>query len=99
MPNALTVAQVFAYQMCSEEAVDSHRFRDIIDAAIARGDATATKPYRAWTARVAKRSAPKNPLAWPPKEGPSGSKSSTEDLALAIKYAQCCCYTSILIAV
>ncbi len=64
--------------------MDAHRFRAIIDAAIAAGDAKRTKSYRAWAARVAKRPPPKDPLVWPPREGHAAQSA---DLAVAIRRA------------
>ena len=33
------MSKVFMWVMCSEEAIDAHRFADVVDAAVARGDA------------------------------------------------------------
>ncbi len=91
LSSAMTVlsVQVFEHQMCSEEAVDAHRFKDIIDSAVADGKARASMPYKAWAARVAKRPPPEDPLAWPPKKSPSAGRPSTADLALAMRRAHC----------
>ena len=86
---ALLSVQVFEHQMCSEEAVDAHRFKDIIDSAVADGKARASKPYQAWAARVAKRAPPKDPLAWPPKKSLPAGRSSIADLALAMRCVHC----------
>lgn len=72
---------VFAHQMCSEESVDSHRFKEIIDGAVAEGKVRKSSAYTRWASRVSKKREPKDPLSWPPKvEAPNQA-----DLALAIR--------------
>ncbi|KAK9798569.1 hypothetical protein WJX73_010286 [Symbiochloris irregularis] len=56
------MAQVFEWLMCSDAALDSHRFRDAIDAAIEAGEAKKHKAYSSWAAKVATKRAPKDPL-------------------------------------
>lgn len=72
---------VFAHQMCSEESVDSHRFRDLIDAAAAEGKVQTSSAYKRWASKVSKKIPPKDPLSWPPKE----EVAQQADLALAIR--------------
>lgn len=48
--------------MCSDPQVDSHRFMDIIDAAVSSGELKEFKAYRKWAAEVAKTPRHPNPL-------------------------------------
>ena len=57
---------MFNQMMCSDSQVDSHRFMDIIDAAISSGQLKEYKIYRKWASEVSKTSRHPNPLA-PPK--------------------------------
>ncbi|CAM6110968.1 unnamed protein product [Calypogeia fissa] len=54
---------VFTYIMCSNPKLDSHRFKEIIDSAIAAGEVKEFKVYKKWAAEVSKEPAPLNPLA------------------------------------
>ncbi|CAM6105116.1 unnamed protein product [Calypogeia fissa] len=54
---------VFTYIMCSNPKLDSHRFKEIIDSAIAAGEFKEFKVYKKWAAEVSKEPAPLNPLA------------------------------------
>eukprot|EP00897_Mesotaenium_endlicherianum_P000025 jgi/Mesen1/10022/ME000073S09301 len=47
--------KVMAWVMCSRDDLDSHRFMDILDAAIQAGEVEASKKYKKWAADVAKR--------------------------------------------
>jgi hypothetical protein len=55
--------RVFNQIMCSEPKLDSHRFMDIIDAAIASGELKERKAYRKWATEVSKTPRHPNPLA------------------------------------
>ncbi|KAJ7536004.1 hypothetical protein O6H91_12G053300 [Diphasiastrum complanatum] len=54
--------RVFNMLMCSDSKLDSHRFKDIFDSAIASGELKERKIYRTWAADVAKQPVPSNPL-------------------------------------
>lgn len=72
---------VFEHQICSEESVDCHRFKDIIDAAVVEGRVESTAAYQKWAAKVLKKKQHKDPLSWPPKD----TRNKGEDLALTIR--------------
>ncbi|CAI5986501.1 unnamed protein product [Closterium sp. NIES-64] len=54
---------VLECQVCARPEIDSHRFKDILDAAIESGEVKVTKAYKKWAAEVAKKPAPADPLA------------------------------------
>jgi DnaJ family protein C protein 9 len=56
------MTRVFAWVMCSEEADDSHRFADMIDAAIAKKEVKSYGMFVDWATEVRKKPAPKDPL-------------------------------------
>lgn len=55
----LTTPQVFEWVMCSNEAADSHRFMDTLDAAIKAKEVPSFAKFTAWAKRVAARPRPK----------------------------------------
>jgi len=56
------MAKVFMWVMCSEESLDSHRFADIVEAAVADRVAPKFNAYQAWVKAIRKKPAPKDPL-------------------------------------
>ncbi|KAI4382049.1 hypothetical protein MLD38_008058 [Melastoma candidum] len=54
--------RLFCSMLCSDPKLDSHRFRDIIDEAIASGVLKSTKPYKKWSKQVSEMEAPVDPL-------------------------------------
>lgn len=90
-------AQVFEYQMCSEESVDSHRFRDLIDEAAAEGKVQKSSAYKRWASKISKKKPPVDPLSWPPRE----EAAQQAVLAVAIRYVSLtpCLYTFHLVTV
>lgn len=66
--------QVFEWVMCSDEAADSHRFMDVLDAAIQAKEAPSFAKYAAWAKRVAARPRPK-PGSGSGKAGGRGKKA------------------------
>ena len=54
--------KVFMWVMCSDDKLDSHRFADIIDAAVAAEEVKVFKKFSKWAVAVRKRPAPKDPL-------------------------------------
>ncbi|KAL5973556.1 hypothetical protein ACLOJK_030207 [Asimina triloba] len=72
--------RLFCSMICSEPKLDSHRFKDIIDEAIAAGELKETKAYRKWANEVSAIEPPINPL----KRRGKSNKSATTDLAAAI---------------
>lgn len=76
-------AQIFEHQMCSEESVDSHRFKDLIDSAAGEGKVHKSSAYNRWASKISKKKAPVDPLSWPPAE----EAAHQADLAVAIRCA------------
>ncbi|KAG0567217.1 hypothetical protein M758_7G161600 [Ceratodon purpureus] len=77
--------KVFNQMMCSDPQVDSHRFMDIIDAAIAAGEVKEYKVYRKWASEVSKTPRPPNPLG-PSKKKKKKNGESTSELAALINH-------------
>lgn len=84
------MSKVFAWLMCSRPELDSHRYRDWIEAEAERGSLERYPAYNKWVRDVNKRPAPKDPLRVAPSGKKSKSKSGSgdadeHDLALAIR--------------
>jgi DnaJ family protein C protein 9 len=76
---------VFMSVMCSDPDRDSHRFMDIVDAAVAAGEAAApSKNYKAWAKKTAALPRPADPLAPPKKEKAKGKKGGGGDSEAAL---------------
>ncbi|KAF5747697.1 chaperone protein dnaJ 6 [Tripterygium wilfordii] len=75
---------LFCSMLCSDPKLDSHRFKDILDEAIAAGEVKATKTYKKWAKQVSERKPPTSPLR---KRGKSG-KESEADLFAVISQRQ-----------
>ncbi|XP_077210346.1 chaperone protein dnaJ 6-like [Tasmannia lanceolata] len=71
--------RVFCYMICSDLKLDSHRFKDIIDEAIAAGEVKATKAYRQWAKQVSETKSPTEPLK---RRGKSNKQSETDLVAV-----------------
>eukprot|EP00892_Ulva_mutabilis_P004987 jgi/Ulvmu1/2860/UM146_0002.1 len=56
------MSHVMAYLPCCDEAVDSHRFMDMIDSAIGSGELETSGVYKKWRAKIVKTKRPKDPL-------------------------------------
>ncbi|KAL5664908.1 hypothetical protein ACJX0J_025016, partial [Zea mays] len=54
--------RLFCTMICSEPKLDSHRFKDIIDGAIAEGELKSTKAYEKWSKKISEMEPPTNPL-------------------------------------
>ncbi|EES04693.1 chaperone protein dnaJ 6 [Sorghum bicolor] len=72
--------RLFCSMICSEPKLDSHRFKDIIDEAIAEGELKSTKAYEKWAKKISEMEPPTNPLERRVKK----KKNSENDLILAI---------------
>ncbi|KAJ6845206.1 chaperone protein dnaJ 6-like [Iris pallida] len=72
--------RLFCSMLCSEPKLDSHRFKDIIDEAIAEGELKATKAYQKWAKRVSETKPPTVPQV---RRGKSKKQPET-DLVAAI---------------
>ncbi|KAM1750752.1 hypothetical protein FF1_008923 [Malus domestica] len=67
--------RVFCSMICSDPKLDSHRFKDILDEAIAAGELKSTKAYVKWAKKVSETKPPTSPLRRKNK-----AKKQTEDL-------------------
>ncbi|KAK9154937.1 hypothetical protein Sjap_002417 [Stephania japonica] len=54
--------RLFCSMLCSDSKLDSHRFKDIINEAIAGGELKETKAYKKWVKQISKMKPPVNPL-------------------------------------
>uniref|UniRef100_A0ACD5YIH6 Uncharacterized protein n=2 Tax=Avena sativa TaxID=4498 RepID=A0ACD5YIH6_AVESA len=72
--------RLFCSMICSDAKLDSHRFKDIIDQAIAEGELKSTKAYEKWAKKISEIEPPTNPLERRVKK----KKSQESDLMLAI---------------
>ena len=80
---------VFDYLPCSDADLDSHRFMDSIDAAIAADTAKSCSAYTKWKKKVEKKERPKNPLK-PVKTSKAGTSAGpSSDLVAAIQKRVC----------
>ncbi|XP_077210043.1 chaperone DnaJ-domain superfamily protein [Tasmannia lanceolata] len=70
---------LFCSMICSEPKLDSHRFKDIIDEAIAAGELKATKAFRRWAKEVSETKPPTEPLK---RRGKSNKQSETDLVAV-----------------
>ncbi|KAH9624897.1 hypothetical protein KSS87_017000 [Heliosperma pusillum] len=68
--------RLFCSMLCSDAHLDSHRFKDILDEAIASGELKEFKPYKKWAKEVSKMKPPTSPL----KRRKKSSKNSDSDL-------------------
>uniref|UniRef100_A0A383WBA2 J domain-containing protein n=1 Tax=Tetradesmus obliquus TaxID=3088 RepID=A0A383WBA2_TETOB len=77
---------VFDWLMLSRTDLDSHRFRDTLEQAVAAGELKAYKAYKAWSASVAATPRPTaDPLAPPkPSKKKKGSKQGEGDDSMAL---------------
>ena len=57
------MGKVFMWVMCSDEALDAHRFADMVDDAVSAGSAAPSDAFEDWARRVRARPAPRDPLA------------------------------------
>lgn len=77
--------KIFNQMMCSDPQIDSHRFMDVIDAAISSGQLKEYKIYRKWASEVSKTPRHQNPLA-PPKKKKKKNGDSTSELTALINH-------------
>ncbi|KAJ4970430.1 hypothetical protein NE237_003529 [Protea cynaroides] len=68
--------RLFCSMLCSDPKLDSHRFMDILDKAIAAGELKETKAYRKWVQKVSEAQPPTSPL----KRRRKSKKGSDADL-------------------
>ncbi|AES81403.1 putative DnaJ domain-containing protein [Medicago truncatula] len=72
--------RLFCSMLCSDAKLDSHRFKDILDEAIAAGELKATKAYQKWAKEVSETKPPTSPL----KRKAKSNKQSETDLCAII---------------
>ncbi|KAK9921800.1 hypothetical protein M0R45_030296 [Rubus argutus] len=68
--------RLFCSMLCSDPRLDSHRFKDILDEAIASGELKSTKSYAKWAKKVSETKPPTSPL----RKKSKSSKQSEPDL-------------------
>ncbi|KAL2923732.1 Chaperone protein dnaJ 6 [Bienertia sinuspersici] len=76
--------KLFCSMLCSEPKLDSHRFKDILDEAIASGELKEFKSYKKWAKEVSEMKPPTSPLKRKKKSG----KKSDSDLYAIISQRQ-----------
>ncbi|KAK8495360.1 hypothetical protein V6N12_067650 [Hibiscus sabdariffa] len=54
--------KLFCSMLCSDPKLDSHRFKDLLDEAIAAGELKETKAYQKWAKKVSEIKPPTSPL-------------------------------------
>ncbi|CAN1128355.1 Chaperone protein dnaJ 6 [Linum perenne] len=54
--------RLFCSMLCSDTKLDSHRFKDIMDEAIAKGVVKETKAYQKWAKKISEIKPPTSPL-------------------------------------
>lgn len=54
--------RLFCSMLCSDSTLDSHRFKDILDEAIASGELKEFKAYKKWAKEISARKPPTSPL-------------------------------------
>nr|GMD42951.1 chaperone protein DnaJ 6-like [Ipomoea batatas] len=77
------MSRLFCSMLCSDPKLDSHRFKDILDAGIAAGDLKSTKAYERWAKQISAIKPPTSPLRRKMK-----SKKDSEDLYAIIAQRQ-----------
>ncbi|KAK7244655.1 hypothetical protein RIF29_39480 [Crotalaria pallida] len=68
--------RLFCSMLCSDPKLDSHRFKDILDEAIAAGELKPKKAYEKWAKEVSETKPPTSPL----RRRPKPSKKPETDL-------------------
>ncbi|KAG7576928.1 DnaJ domain [Arabidopsis thaliana x Arabidopsis arenosa] len=74
------MSRLFCSMLCSNPKLDSHRFKDIIDEAIAAGEVKSTKAYKKWAKEISEMEPPTNPQKMRRKE----TKAADKDLYAVI---------------
>jgi len=73
--------RLFCSMLCSDPKLDSHRFKDILDEAIAAGEVKSSKAYEKWAKKISEAEPPVNPSR---KKKHKSAKDSETDLATLI---------------
>ncbi|KAE9585298.1 hypothetical protein Lal_00018297 [Lupinus albus] len=69
--------RLFCSMLCSDRKLDSHRFKDILDEAIAVGEIKERKAYQKWAKEVSETKPPTSPLR---RRRPKSNKKPDTDL-------------------
>ncbi|KAM3339465.1 chaperone protein dnaJ 6 [Capsicum galapagoense] len=77
------MTRLFCSMICSDTKLDSHRFKDILDEAVAAGEIKSTKAYEKWAKEVSETKPPTSPLRRRQK-----AKKESEDLYAIISQRQ-----------
>lgn len=72
--------RLFCSMLCSDPKLDSHRFKDIVDEAIAAGELKTTKAYDKWARKISETKPPTSPL----RKRVKSNKESETDLYAVI---------------
>ncbi|XVF07297.1 hypothetical protein REPUB_Repub06bG0125900 [Reevesia pubescens] len=78
------MTKLFCSMLCSDPKLDSHRFKDMLDEAIAAGELKKTKAYQKWAKKISLMKPPTSPLR---RKGKS-TKQSEPDLFAIISQRQ-----------
>ncbi|XWS66394.1 hypothetical protein CRYUN_Cryun05aG0195600 [Craigia yunnanensis] len=71
--------KLFCSMLCSDPKLDSHRFKDMLDEAIAAGELKETKAYQKWAKKVSQMKPPTSPLR---RKGKSIKQSESDLFAI-----------------
>ncbi|XVE61201.1 hypothetical protein DITRI_Ditri06bG0020600 [Diplodiscus trichospermus] len=71
--------KLFCSMLCSDPKLDSHRFKDMLDEAIAAGELKETKAYHKWAKKVSQIKPPTSPLR---RKGKSNKQSESDLFAI-----------------
>ncbi|KAG7549811.1 DnaJ domain [Arabidopsis thaliana x Arabidopsis arenosa] len=78
--------RLFCSMLCSDSKLDSHRFIDILDEAIAAGEVKSSKAYEKWAKKISETKPPTSPLR--KRKRKKSAKDSETDLCLMIAKRQ-----------
>ncbi|XVF75837.1 hypothetical protein PTKIN_Ptkin13bG0218900 [Pterospermum kingtungense] len=70
---------LFCSMLCSDPKLDSHRFKDMLDEAIAAGELKETKAYKKWAKKISQIKPPTSPLR---RKGKSTKQSESDLFAI-----------------
>ncbi|KAJ1409931.1 DnaJ domain containing protein [Sesbania bispinosa] len=71
--------RLFCSMLCSDPKLDSHRFKDILDEAIAAGELKEKKAYKKWAKKISETKPPTSPLR---RKAKSNKQSETDLYAM-----------------
>ncbi|CAE6088993.1 unnamed protein product [Arabidopsis arenosa] len=80
--------RLFCSMLCSDPKLDSHRFKDILDEAIAAGQVKSSKAYEKWAKKISETKPPTSPLRKRKRKRKKSAKDSETDLCLMIAKRQ-----------